>query len=53
MMMVKLANVVAMVVVAADTDTDVDGGIGRGGAQQGEGKDRCDKGFHDNLLQRE
>jgi hypothetical protein len=52
-MMVKLANAVAMVVVAAHADTDADGGIGRRGAQQGDGEDGCYKGFHNNLLQRE
>ena len=52
-MMMELADPVAVMMVAAHADTDADGGAGRSGAQQGEGKDRRDKSFHDNLLWRE
>jgi len=42
-----------MMVVAARTDADADGGAGRGGAQQGEGKNGRDKRFPGTLLWRE
>lgn len=49
-MTAEFTDPVTVVVMATDADTDADGGLGRGGAQQGNGKDGRDQGFHGNLL---
>jgi hypothetical protein len=54
---IVVMTIVMVVTVAADADTDGtnmnadDGGVRRACTQQGQGKNRGDKGFHDNLFQ--